>query len=202
MKKKLITAAILAALGSAGTASAAPGVLFDPSGAGGGGIATTTFSWINNVALAASLFPDGSAGTIYGMGTLVATAGPGGANPVPSGRFTYQFAIPTASSVVSLAGNPLLIVFDASAVSYGAGNYFRMYYDPTPRSNTLTGTGVGDSDGPGARNPLLLDAGQKLILDGKMTISSSGANFTITSNGQTDLDSGGGNRSEERRGGK
>jgi hypothetical protein len=97
----------------------------------------------------------------------------------PTGRFTYQFAIP-----VSSVDNGNQVVFDGAGTTFGPENYFRMYFDPTPDRNRLTGLGYGDSNGSDLLTyptPTLLRAlnpDQTMILDAKVSISSSGANYS------------------------
>jgi len=179
IKKLGIAVAVASALGIAAapaSAATATGVLFDINGAGGAGSPADVFNWIFNATLAQALFPRPNSGVLYGQAELDTIS-----NGVvaPTGRYTYQFAIP----VDSVAGGNTTS-FDGAGTTFGPENYFRMYYDPTPARDRATGLGYGDSLGAA----LLTDAGptalraanadQIMILDAKVSISASGANFT------------------------
>jgi len=179
IKKLGIAVAVASALGIAAapaSAATAPGVLFDINGAGGAGSPADVFNWIFNATLAQGMFPRDGAGVLYGQAELDTISN--GISP-PTGRFTYQFAIPVDSTAAGNTTN-----FDGAGTTFGPENYFRMYYDPTPDRDRATGLGYGDSIGAA----LLTDAGptalraanadQKMILDAKVSISASGAFYT------------------------
>jgi len=175
IRKLGMAVAVASAFAIAAPAQAATGVLFDINGAGGAGQQADVFNWIFNATLAKALFPRPSDGVIYGQAELDTISNGVG---VPSGRFTYQFAIPVSSTDDGNTTN-----FTADSTTFGPENYFRMYFDPTPDRNRLTGLGYGDSNGadlltdPTPTALRALNADQTMILNAKVSLSSSGASY-------------------------
>jgi len=188
IRKLGMAVAVASAFAIAAPAQAAQGVLFDINGGGGAGLQADVFNWIFNATLAKALFPRPADGVIYGQAELDTISNGVG---VPAGRFTYQFAIP-----VSSADNGNQVIFEGTGTTFGPENYFRMYFDPTPPATALalaarrlSGLGYGDSNGADLLTdptPTALRAAnpdQTMILDAKVSISASGANYSTGNQG-------------------
>ena len=144
MKKLLIGATVAMALGSSAVAQAASTILFDPTGAGGAGIAVDSFDWLPGNALAIGAFstpPVGGSVTfeLRAQGRLGSFVAPGG-TPVapPAGEFTFQtrffetaIGIGTAATSFSAGAQPLT-------------SLFTIYFDAAADSNPVTGAGYGN----------------------------------------------------------
>ena len=133
MKKKLLGLSVIAALGVA-NAYAAPGVLFDATGASLAGTFVDTFTWAPDNALFVNAAPGGSLAptTLLVVGKLSSATNSGGGPAVvipPGGAFTFELSIPLR---VSTAGTGLAFTFDPLDKT-AANDYFIPAGRPLPR---------------------------------------------------------------------
>ena len=168
-------------------AQAITGILFDPTGKAGAGIALDAFTWTANAVLAQAAFRTSNSGVtpadvriqdgfLLGSGQLDSASL--GGTPVSNAlfsNFTYEYKVPvkatTVVSTVNGAGSPVIanVTFrDRDLPDYGVGNFFRIYYTPTA-PNAAAGTGYGTSLGEPPT------AGQKLIFAGKVNVAPTSA---------------------------
>jgi hypothetical protein len=142
MKKLLLSAAVAAALGGAASvANAASTILFDTNGAAAGGvISVNTFDWLPDNALAVEAVAPGGIVqavpfTVFAQAKLGAFVMPGNIAVTPSvGEFTFVASFQEVSS--GGAGSAGLIALPGGTV--------QIFFDATPDSNQLAGTGYND----------------------------------------------------------
>jgi len=151
MKKLLLTAAVALALGTAAGAHASATISFDRNGAGAGGpIAVDTFDWLPDNALAISSISSGGivlsdpANGIFNPFQVVAQAKlgvfvqPGNVAALPLAGTEFTVVISLFEIATGTATTAILSPFTALPSSV------TIYYDTTPNSNPLLGTGYDD----------------------------------------------------------
>lgn len=195
LKKKFV-AGILAASCTA-TVSASTSVLtFDPDGntsATNGALGVSSFDWLPNSVLVTSTQPGqnvtrptfGSVVQSYSharMGSLVDANG----NPLGNlNGIELTFETGFLETVSSFTGS-----FGFGSIGYqilaGGDNFFRIYFDPSPSSNTLTGRGYGADAAQDTSGAILLLEGTVLPYD--PTTARGVSSFTTTGQVSTRLD--------------
>lgn len=144
MKKAVLSAAVVLAMGSAPLAHAAGTILFDQTGSGGAGVAVNTFDWAPDNGLAIGVFTEAFIpGTtnknvqLVAQGKLGNFIAPGNVQiGVAAGEFTFQASF--FETIIGVGAG-----LTGSAAGVGASS-FVIYYDAAGDSNQITGGGYGN----------------------------------------------------------
>lgn len=198
-KRAAVAAGLVAALSAPAVSMAAGAITLDPNGlfdaTNANAVTLDRATWDLGVVLAQDTVRQGALSTtqswndqgallgtgprLFGQGRLAAGTLDGvSVSNTGLNNITFQFSVPvdaTRTGTGATVGDNIAWT-NAANGGWGDENYFRMFYTPTAVTNQSPGTGYGTSEGEAL-------AGAVKILEGKVRIADTGANYTVTTAG-------------------